>query len=273
MEKQSKCSQLVNIVLVGKYTRFEDSYASVIKALNHSAIKLERLLKVTFVEATDLEMDTSEKSPENYRIAWKNIEKMDGLLVPGGFDYRGVEGKIRAIEYARLNKKPFLGICLGFQCATMEFARNVCGLEGANSTEFLSQTRHKVVIDMPEHTSGDKGGTMRLGVRDTNFTTKDSLLYKLYGQKDKIRERHRHRYEVNPDYVDILEKKGLNFTGKDNENIRMQILELKDHPYFVAVQFHPEFTSRPFEPSPPFLGLIASAIKNLDRVLQNGSQS
>lgn len=194
---------------------------------------------------------------------------MDGLLVPGGFDYRGAEGKIKAIEFARLNKKPFLGICLGFQCATIEFARNVCGLEGANSTEFMPDIPHKVVIDMPEHTSGDMGGTMRLGLRETHFTRKESILFKLYDHKEKIEERHRHRYEVNPEYVEMFEKKGLHFTGKDTEEIRMEILELEDHPYFVAVQFHPEFLSRPFKPSPPFLGLIAAATNCLDKVLQN----
>lgn len=158
---------------------------------------------------------------------------------------------------------PFLGICLGFQCAVIEFARNILNLTGANSTEFDGSTKHQVVIDMPEHNQGIMGGTMRLGLKETHFHDKSSKIYNLYGKVDAIKERHRHRYEVNPAYVDQVEGHGLTFVGKDSENIRMEIFELKNHPYFVGVQFHPEFLSRPTKPSPPFVGLITYSLNPL----------
>lgn len=191
--------------------------------------------------------------------------------MPGGFGSRGVEGKIAAIKKARVSNKPFLGICFGLQCAVIEYARNVCGIKKANSTEVEPEIddENKFVIDMPEHHPGQMGGTMRLGRRETQFTEPaghQSVLKILYGDHDSVHERHRHRYEVNPEKVDLLEKQGLIFTGKDTEGKRMEIVELprNKHKYFVAVQFHPEYLSRPLKPSPPYLGLILASCGKLD---------
>ena len=194
-----------------------------------------------------------------------------GILVPGGFGVRGVEGKIAAIEWARKQKKPFLGVCYGLQCAVIEFSRNVLGLAGANSSENKkSSTEHEVVIDMPEHNTGQMGGTMRLGKKKSIFVKKDSVVCKLYGDKDFVEERHRHRYEVNPKYIDQLEAAGLRMVAKDETKTRMEIIDLKDHPYFVGVQFHPEYLSRPLKPSPPYLGLILAAVDELKPYLKRG---
>lgn len=160
-------------------------------------------------------------------------------------------------------------MCLGFQCAVIEYCRNVIGWTDANSAEIDKNTSHKVIIDMPEHTTGDKGGTMRLGKRKTIFHHKDSTIYKLYGSKDEIEERHRHRYEVNPDYVDQLEAAGLRIVARDETSKRMEIIDIKSHPYFVGVQFHPEYLSRPLNPSPPYLGLILAAIGKLVTFVRN----
>lgn len=191
------------------------------------------------------------------------------MLVPGGFGYRGIEGKIRACQWARENKKPFLGICLGLQVAVIEFARNVLGLTDANSTEMDSDTKNPLVIDMPEHHTGWMGGTMRLGKRTTVFKG-DSVIRKLYGNPESVDERHRHRYEVNPSYVEQLESKGLKFVGQDTEKERMEIFELENHPYYVATQYHPEYLSRPLKPSPPFLGFILASVGKLQNYLTQG---
>lgn len=194
-----------------------------------------------------------------------------GILVPGGFGSRGIEGKIAAIKKARLSNKPFLGICFGLQCAVIEYARNVVGIKGANSTEVEPNIddEKKLVIDMPEHHPGDMGGTMRLGRRETHFTpiaSSQSTLKLLYANADVIHERHRHRYEVNPEKVELLEKHGLLFTGKDDTGKRMEIVELprEKHKFFAAVQFHPEYLSRPLKPSPPYLGFILASCGKLD---------
>ncbi|RWS15112.1 CTP synthase 1-like isoform X1 [Dinothrombium tinctorium] len=262
-------SQEVTISLVGKYTRLEDSYASVEKSLKHSSLAVNRKLKLRYIEAIDLEHSTQESNPVKYYEAWKTLCESDGVLVPGGFGVRGAEGKIAAIHWARTMKKPFLGICLGLQCAVIEFARNELKWNDAISTEFdLQQNTSKpVVIDMPEHNPTNKGGTMRLGKRKTIFKTSESILRKLYGNKEIIEERHRHRYEVNPSFVKDLEEKGMKFVGHDDSGQRMEIIELKDHPYFVAVQYHPEYTSRPLKPSPPYLGLILASCNKLDSYL------
>ncbi|XP_076819229.1 CTP synthase 2-like isoform X1 [Clavelina lepadiformis] len=263
----------VNIALVGKYTQLEDSYASVIKALRHSALAVHKKLNLTIIEAEHLEDETLAKQPAVYHEAWKKLCLSDGVLVPGGFGSRGVEGKIKAVEWSRLHRKPFLGVCLGLQVATIEFARNVLNMEGANSTENDPDTPYPVVIDMPEHHGGDMGGTMRLGKRRTVFKTENSVLRKLYnGSRDSVDERHRHRYEVNPDFIHHFEEKGFNFVGHDTEGLRMEIMELQDHPYFVGVQFHPEFLSRPLHPSPPYLGLILASCGKLESFLKRGNK-
>lgn len=268
-------SQTVSIALVGKYTKLEDSYASVIKALRHSALKINRKLKIYYIEGTNLEDETKQTNPTKYHEAWQELCKSDGLIVPGGFGDRGVEGKILAIEHARVSKKPFLGVCLGYQCAVVEFARNVLEIKDADLIEAKPTTPNPVVIEMPEHVGGDLGGTMRVGRRETRFVNKNSQLFVLYGKKDKIYERHRHRYEVNPEYIKQLEEAGMLFVGKDDTGERMEIMELDsslfDHPYFVGVQYHPEYTSRPLKPSPVYLGLLLASANMLDSYLSRGS--
>lgn len=249
----------VTIAMVGKYTGLSDSYLSVIKALQHSAYKVGAKMNISWVEATSLESETESEEGERYAQAWNDLKAADGILVPGGFGTRGVEGKILAAKFARENNVPYLGVCLGLQVAVIEFARNVLGLEGANSTEFDEDTPHPAVIFMPEGSRTHMGGTMRLGSRQTNLSTTDCEAYELYGGEMEIHERHRHRYEVNPDMIDDLEGAGLKFVGKDTTAQRMEIIELTGHPYFFATQYHPEFKSRPGRPSPPFFGLVRAA--------------
>jgi len=179
--------------------------------------------------------------------------------VPGGFGNRGIEGKILAANYCRKSGTPYLGICVGLQTAVIEFARAEMGWEGANSTEFDEATPHPVVVFMPEGSTTVMGGTMRLGSRATIIKDPKSLTQKLYGGKPVIYERHRHRYEVNKVCVPAFESHGLKFTGQDDRGVRMELCELEGHPYYVACQFHPEFTSRPATPSPLFLGLLLAS--------------
>lgn len=259
----------VNIVLVGKYVRLEDAYTSVSKALQHASIQAGYRLNLKFVDSSNLEREMKETNPILYHEAWQNLCSCDGVLVPGGFGIRGINGKIRACNWAREKKKPYLGICLGLQVAAIEFARNVLGLADAHSTEVDPETKNPLVIDMPEHHTGIMGGTMRLGRRTTLFKG-DSVIRKLYGGGESIDERHRHRYEINPKYVADLEAKGLKFVGHDSEKERMEIMELADHPYFVATQYHPEYLSRPLKPSPPFMGLILASVGKLQSYLNQG---
>ncbi|KAL6561826.1 hypothetical protein OROGR_002833 [Orobanche gracilis] len=254
----------VRIAMVGKYTGLADSYLSVLKALLHASVACHRKLCIDWVLASDLEDETAEENSDSYEKAWKLLKGADGVIVPGGFGDRGVEGKILAAKYARENKVPYLGICLGMQIAVIEFARSVLGLHNANSTEFDPNTQNPCVIFMPEGSKTHMGGTMRLGSRRTYFHAE-------YGNRSSIDERHRHRYEVNPDMVQQLEHAGLSFTGKDETGCRMEIVELSSHPYFVGVQFHPEFKSRPGKPSALFLGLVAAASGQLDALLKKGS--
>ncbi|CAF3635703.1 unnamed protein product [Adineta steineri] len=258
----------VTIALVGKYTALEDAYASVLKALNHAALFCNRKLKILFIHASDLEANTQKDDPVKYHEAWQQLCSAHGVLVPGGFGARGIEGKIAAIEWARTQSKPFLGICLGLQCAVIEFARHVLHYKDAHSAEF-DKCEHQVVIEMPEHNPGNMGGTMRLGRRTTHFVNDESIVKKLYGNKASVDERHRHRYEVNPAYIEECEKAGLKFVGRSDDNERMEILELENHPYFVAVQYHPEYISRPLKPSAPYLGLIWAACGELKNVLSH----
>ncbi|KAI6228905.1 CTP synthase [Aphelenchoides fujianensis] len=327
--------QHVNIALVGKYVSNRDAYKSVTEALSHAGIYCNHRVHVRSIESDDLVLGNNEneadqkQKQEKYNHAWKTLKDCDGVLVPGGFGDRGIEGMIVACEYARTHSIPFFGICLGMQTAVIEYARNVGGIEAANSTEFASNLPdgQQVVIDMPEHAIRTQGvgASMRLGRRSTVFLTEDSVLRQLYAKMLKtgavVEERHRHRYEVNPLLVPELMAKGLRFVGMgvDERNlagptrhvpatessaqlaqmaatdgvnqsedalldkvaklcarggdgvtaaaVRMEIVELKKHPYFVGVQYHPEFLSSPFHPSPPFLGLILASIKQLPQYL------
>ncbi|KAL9256733.1 CTP synthase 2-like protein [Drosera capensis] len=263
----------VRVAMVGKYTGLSDSYLSVLKALLHASVALNRKLVLDWVPASDLEDAMKEQNPGNHQKAWNVLKGAGGVLVPGGFGDRGVEGKILAAKYARENKVPYLGICLGMQTAVIEYARSVMGINDANSTEFDQNTRNPFVIFMPEGCKTHMGGTMRLGSRRTIFHVKNCKSAKLYGNVKFVDERHRHRYEVNPDMVARLENAGLIFTGKDETGQRMEIVELDNHPFFIGVQFHPEFKSRPAKPSPPFLGLIAAATGQLDDLLPSLTKS
>lgn len=264
--------ETVKIALVGKYTDLKDSYLSVIKALEHSSMKCRRKLEIMWVESSDLELEAQEREKTKYHDAWNKISTADGILVPGGFGTRGTEGMIHAARWARENKVPYLGVCLGLQIATIEFVRDVIGNTNASSTEFDENLAEEdqVVIYMPEIDKATMGGNMRLGLRPTYFQEDSewSKIRKLYGSPDSVEERHRHRYEINPELVNQLEESGLIFVGKDESNKRCEILELKNHPYFVATQYHPEYTSKVLDPSKPFLGLVAAAANILNDVIE-----
>ncbi len=255
-DKVDRLDDEVNIAMVGKYTGLSDSYLSVIKALQHSAFAVDRKLVIDWIESTDLDPNDV---TENHDEAWRLLRAADGILVPGGFGSRGVEGKIAAANYARTNNVPYLGVCLGLQIATIEFCRNVLGLEGANSTEFDEKTPNPAVVFMPEISKTHMGGTMRLGTKPTPFLVDDCKMRRLYGGSKHVDERHRHRYEVNPELIERIEGAGLKYVGKDETRQRCEIMELEGHPYFVGTQYHPEFKSRPHRPSPPFLGLLKAA--------------
>lgn len=265
-DKVENPEDTVTIGIVGKYTGLTDSYLSVTKSLFHAAIHLNLKLKIEWIESTKLEDEHSVKSSEEHKSSWAAMKACDGILIPGGFGDRGVQGKIAAAHYARINKIPYLGICLGMQVAVIEYARNVLKLPEANSSEFNPETVDPVIIFMPEISTTHMGATMRLGSRPTDITT-GTLAWQLYGQQT-ITARHRHRYEVNPDYVDRFEKAGLNFTGKDSDKgVRMEIVELPadKHDFYFGTQYHPEYTSSPFKPSPPFRGLVKAAAKTFSR--------
>jgi|TARA_B100001094_G_scaffold37680_1_gene32030 CTP synthase len=251
--------EIIKIAMVGKYTGLSDSYLSVIKALQHSSYEVNRKLEINWIESESLDDKKMDEDPEKYSEAWNVLKNADGILVPGGFGIRGIEGKIKAAEYARINKIPYLGVCLGLQIATIEFCRNVLGMENANSTEFDENTPHPAVIFMPEISKTHMGGTMRLGAKPTPFLVDDCKIKRLYGNKKYVDERHRHRYEVNPELIEQIESAGLIYVGKDETGQRCEIMELNDHPYYVGTQYHPEFKSRPGKPSPPFLGLLMAA--------------
>ncbi len=255
-DKVDQLEEEVNIAMVGKYTGLSDSYLSVIKALQHSAFAVDRKLVIDWIESTDLDPNDV---TENHAEAWDILRAADGILVPGGFGSRGVEGKIAAANYARMNNVPYLGVCLGLQIATIEFCRNVLGLDGANSTEFDEDSPNPAVVFMPEISKTHMGGTMRLGTKPTPFLVEDCKMRRLYGGSEHVDERHRHRYEVNPELIEKIEDAGLKYVGKDETGQRCEIMELEGHPYFVGTQYHPEFKSRPYRPSPPFLGLLMAA--------------
>lgn len=242
--------EVVKIAIVGKYTGLLDSYLSVIKALEHAAINSNRLLEILWIESGDL-------NDENHKN-WDALKQADGILVPGGFGQRGTVGKLKAIQYARENKIPYFGICLGMQLAVVEFCRNVLGIEDAAHEEFDEDARNRVIVFMPEISKTMKGGTMRLGARHAYIKDPESLASRIYYGSDSAFERHRHRYEVNIAYRQAIEEKGFIFSGEDGNRERMEITEIEDHPFFVGTQFHPEFTSRPFRPNPVFYAFVSN---------------
>jgi len=247
-KRVSNGGEEIEIALIGKYTALKDSYISHKESLRYAGAVLGCRVNIRWIEAPDLEDNGTTK----------DLEGVNGVLVPGGFGNRGAEGKIMSAKWAREKKVPYLGVCFGFQLATIEFARNVLGLKGANSAELDAESPHPVVNILPEQKGvDDMGATMRLGDHDINLSTGKAKT--LYG-KDTISERHRHRYEINPEYIEQIEAKGLKYTGRDVSGRRMEILELEGHPYFIASQFHPEFKSRPDEPSPLHLGLVKAAL-------------
>jgi len=257
--KIKKLDKKVKIGIVGKYFdigayKLSDSYISVIEAVKHAAWNNNVSPEIEWIDSK-----LFEKQPEKI----SNLDMVDGIIVPGGFGLSGIEGKIATIKYARENNIPYLGLCLGMQLAVVEFARNVCGLKNADSTEVDKNAPYGVIDFIPEQVKilqeSRYGASMRLGSYPA-VLTKGTLIQKLYG-KNKVHERHRHRYEVNPEYIETLEKQGLIFSGRSPDGVLMEFMELPDHPFFVATQAHPEFKSRPMKPSPMFDGLIKAAKK------------
>ena len=244
----------VKIAILGKYFGLPDSYMSVVEALNHACLHNKVNLDLVWIDADNFDLD--------------DLKKLNGVVVPGGFGYRGIEGKILAIEYLRKNKIPFLGICLGLQCAVIEFARNECKISDANSTEFSQTTKNPVIDLLPNQNleNDDVGASMRLGTYPCKIKP-DTLASDIYDNEIEY-ERHRHRYEVNNKFRKKLEEKGLIFSGLSPDEGLVEMIELKDHPYFVASQFHPEFKSRPWDPAPMFNSFI-EASKNIEYVVEN----
>ena len=244
----------IKIAILGKYFGLPDSYMSVVEALKHACLHNKVSLDLVWIDADNFDLD--------------ELKKLNGVVVPGGLGYRGIEGKILAIEYLRKNNIPFLGICLGLQCAVIEFARNVCGISDANSTEFSQTTKNPVIDLLPnqnlEH--DDVGASMRLGTYPCKIQP-NTTVNEIY-KNEIIYERHRHRYEVNNKFRKELEDNGLIFSGLSPDEDLVEMIELKDHPYFVASQFHPEFKSRPWEPAPMFNSFI-NASKNIEFVIEN----
>lgn len=242
----------VNIGLVGKYVKLHDAYLSVCEALSHAGYAFGKKVKIHWINSEKLE----EEKPDLDEV----FKDIDGVVIPGGFGYRGVEGKIDTAGYCRTHGIPFLGLCLGMQCAVIEYARNACGLEGANSSEFDEKTPYPVIDLMPDQEDvTEKGGTMRLGIYPCKLAV-GTKTRELYGNQEIVYERHRHRYEVSNDLRPQLEKAGLTISGTSPDGRLVETIELKDHPFFVATQAHPEFKSRPNRPHPLFYGLVKAAI-------------
>ena len=243
-------SREISIAIVGKYVRLHDAYLSVAEALRHAGYELQTHVKIKWVDSETISGDTCESA----------FADVDGILVPGGFGNRGIEGKICAAKYARENNVPYLGICLGMQIAVIEFARNVCGLKGANSGEFDSETKYKVIDFMPDQNDEmDKGGTMRLGSYPCQIVP-GTVMSKCYSS-DLIHERHRHRYEFNNEYRELMVEKGLVIGGTSPDKRIVETVELPKNDFFVGVQYHPEFKSRPNRAHPLFLGLVKAALE------------
>ncbi|UCB58011.1 MAG: CTP synthase (glutamine hydrolyzing) [Thermoplasmatales archaeon] len=249
----------VHIGIVGKYfdigtSQLSDSYISVIEAVKHAAWNNNVDPQISWIDSKEFEKDSSKL---------RNLDNLDGIIVPGGFGHSGIEGKISAIRYCRENGLPYLGLCLGMQLAVVEYARNMCGLMKAHTTEIDKKASHPVIDVIPEQVTilqeSRYGATMRLGAYPA-ILKKGSIVQKLY-DSEKVSERHRHRYEVNPEYVEKIERSGLVFSGRSPDGILMEFMELPKHPYYVATQAHPEFKSRPLKPSPLFDGFIKAAKK------------
>lgn len=250
IDKVKSLDKKVCIALVGKYVALHDAYLSIVESLNHGGFDNGTTVDIKWIDAEDLTEDNVDEFLKN----------IDGILVPGGFGDRGIDGKIAAIKYARENKIPFFGICLGMQLAVVEYARNVVGLTGAHSSELDKETKYPVIDLMPEQKSvSDMGGTMRLGAYPCTITEESKFAKEAYQEKD-ISERHRHRYEMNNDYRDILKDKGLVIAGTSPDNKLVEIVEINDHPWFVGVQFHPEFKSRPNRPHPLFKQFVYNSL-------------
>jgi len=250
-----EADQTVKIAILGKYFGLPDSYLSVVESLNHACLQNKVKLDLHWIDADNFELET--------------LQDLDGVIVPGGFGYRGIEGKISAIEYIRKNNIPFLGICLGLQCAVIEFARNVCGIDDANSSEFSKNTKNYVIDLLPNQDleKDDVGASMRLGTYPCKLND-DSLAAQIY--KDEIiYERHRHRYEVNNKYREIFIEKGMKIGGVSPDNNLVEMIELPDHPFFIASQFHPEFKSRPWDPAPLFKEFVLASLKNISNNSDN----
>jgi len=251
-DKINKETCEVCVGITGKYTSVRDSYASILNALEHAGIHLASKVRIEWIDTTNV---TDANAAEH-------LKDVDGIIVPGGFGTRGWEGKIACVRYARENNIPYLGLCLGFQAAVIEFARNVCGIAKADSTEVSQDCPDPVISILPEQKKIEGlGGNMRLGGRDIELK-KDTLAWQFFGRVGSIRLRFRHRYEVDPEYIGRLQENGLVFSGKAPNQPIMQILELPEHPFFMGTQSHPELTSRPMRPSPMFVGLVAAACKH-----------
>jgi CTP synthase len=243
----------VSIAIVGKYVEYEDSYKSLKEALVHGALAHDLKLRVTWIEAEGLE--SKHAGDRQYE---SQLSGFDGILVPGGFGKRGIEGMLNAIRYAREKRVPYFGICLGMQTACIEFARNVCGLAGASSSEFDPATPHRIIFKLRELTGVEEmGGTMRLGAWPC-LLVEDSIAARSY-ESTEISERHRHRYEFNREYEALLTGAGLRITGTTPDQTYVEIVELPDHPFFLGCQFHPEFKSKPLEPHPLFRSFITAS--------------
>ncbi|MCD6383236.1 MAG: CTP synthase (glutamine hydrolyzing) [Thermoplasmata archaeon] len=253
--KMTGAKERVRMALVGKYTGLKDSYLSYIRALEHAGAEEGVKVDIVWIDAPEEDKpDFEEKVKRMYR----RLEKVDAILVPGGFGQRGIEGKIRAITFARERKIPFLGVCLGFQLSVIEFARGVLMMEGANSTEFDPNTPYPVVDLLPEQRGITQlGATMRLG-RQRTIIKPGTMAHRLYGSTVAW-ERHRHRYEINPTFIEEIERGGYIFSGVSPDGQKMEIGEMRGHPFFMGCQFHPEFKSRPGRPSPMYVGLVRAA--------------
>ncbi len=250
VERIKRPSSTISVAIVGKYVMLSDAYISVVESLKHAGAKTGQAVNIKWVLSEDIEKHGAKEY----------LADVDGILVPGGFGDRGIEGKIQAAEYARVNKIPYLGLCLGMQIAVVEYARNVAGMEGAHSTEFAPNSPYPVIDLMPDqHSVVNKGGTMRLGKYPCNLK-RNSMAARVYG-KEEISERHRHRYEVNNKYRDELQKAGMVFCGLSPDERLVEMIELPEHPFFVASQFHPELKSRPDNPHPLFVGFVEVAGK------------
>ena len=251
VEKVTNLKNTLEVAIVGKYVSLQDAYLSVVEALNHAGYDFDTEIKINWI-------DSEKVTKDNVHELLKNVK---GIVVPGGFGDRGIDGKIEAIRYARENKIPYLGICLGMHLAAVEFARNVLKLEGAHSTEIDKNTPHPIIDLLADQENVEnKGGTLRLGVYPCKLK-KGTKAYEAY-QTEEIFERHRHRYEFNNEYRNIMEEAGFVFSGTSPEGDLMEIVELKDedHPWFVGVQFHAEFKSRPTRPHPLFKGFVSAAL-------------